>query len=147
MTGAIELRPAEDGDLAYVRELLAANDLPTADLDEGNGQFYVARTSEGAVGVGGIEVYGAAGLLRSVAVEESARGEGFGTAICDGLEDLARKRSVGQLWLLTTTAAEFFADRGYREVDRSGAPERIRETTEFAELCPESATCMKRELD
>jgi amino-acid N-acetyltransferase len=147
VTSPIELRPVEGDDLSYVETLLAANDLPTADLHEGTGQFYVARTSEGAVGVGGVEVYGTAGLLRSVAVEASTRGEGYGTRICDGIEDLARERELEELWLLTTTAATFFAERGYREVDRSDAPGRIRETAEFDELCPGSATCMVKELD
>jgi amino-acid N-acetyltransferase len=147
VTDPIELRPAEGEELAYAETLLSANDLPTADLRDGSGRFYVARTPEGRVGVGGIEVYGPAALLRSVAVEDAARGEGHGTAICDGLASLARAEGVETLYLLTTTAAEFFAARGYREIDRADAPARIRETTEFAELCPSSAVCMERELE
>jgi amino-acid N-acetyltransferase len=146
VTDPIELRPVDGEDLAYVEALLSANDLPTADLRDGSGRFYVARAPEGRVGVGGIEVYESVALLRSVAVEKFARGGGYGTAICDGLASLAQEEGVQTLYLLTTTAAEFFAARGYRAVDRADAPARVRETTEFAQLCPSSAVLMKREL-
>jgi amino-acid N-acetyltransferase len=51
------------------------------------------------------------------------------------------------LYLLTTTAREFFAGRGYRAIDRADAPERIRGTTEFSDLCPASATAMVKETE
>lgn len=70
----------------------------------------------------------------------------YGTALCDRLEDRASADGVETLYLLTTTAAEFFADRGYVAVERSGAPDAIRGTTEFADLCPSSATCMAKSL-
>jgi amino-acid N-acetyltransferase len=53
---------------------------------------------------------------------------------------------VGTLYLLTTTAREFFADRGYAEVERTEPPEAIRATTEFADLCPSTAACMRKRL-
>lgn len=141
----VTLRRA-DGDLEYVEALLAEADLPTADLRSDPGRFYVARRDDDRVGVGGLEPYGSDGLLRSVVVEPSARGDGVGTGICDALEARARDGGVETLYLLTTTAAAFFADQGYREVDRDAAPTAIRETAEFAELCPASATCMRKSL-
>jgi amino-acid N-acetyltransferase len=81
-----------------------------------------------------------------VVVERSVRGEGIGTALCDRLEAVAREDGVGTLYLLTTTAREFFADRGYAAIDRNEAPETIRGTTEFADLCPETAACMRKRL-
>lgn len=147
MSGAtLALRRADEPDLSYVETLLERNDLPAADVRSKPECFSVAYDGDARVGVGGLEVRGTVGLLRSVAVERSARGEGYGTAICEALERRARDDDVDALYLLTTTARDFFADRGYESVDRSAAPAQIRETTEFADLCPASAACMRKTL-
>jgi amino-acid N-acetyltransferase len=148
---AVTLRRVDDEGLEAVARLLDAEDLPTADLRDGPGAFFAAhadgdRDSGERVGVGGLEIHGSHGLLRSVVVREPHRGEGYGAAICEGLEREARERGVGTLWLLTTTAAGFFAARGYERVAREAAPAAIRDTAEFAELCPDSATAMLRRL-
>jgi amino-acid N-acetyltransferase len=140
----VTLEPA--GDLGYVESLLAGADLPTSDVPEHPDRFYVARDGADRVGVGGVERYGADALLRSVVVEASVRGTGYGSALCDALEERAREDGVETLYLLTTTAAGFFAGRGYERIERSAVPEAVRETTEFSALCPDSATCMRREL-
>jgi amino-acid N-acetyltransferase len=151
----VELRPAESRDREDVEELLAGNDLPIADLDSAYSSLFVCESAAGErVGVGGLEVGGEgerqiehdAGLLRSVAVEESARGAGYGTAICERLLDRARTADLDAVFLLTTTAEEFFADLGFERVQRNQVPDSIRSSTEFSDLCPASATCMKRDL-
>jgi amino-acid N-acetyltransferase len=152
---AVELRPAKSSDREDVEELLAENDLPTADLDSAYSSLFVCESAAGErVGVGGLEVGGEgerqikhdAGLLRSVAVEESVRGAGYGTAICKALLDRAREGNLDAVFLLTTTAEEFFADLGFERVQRSRVPDSIRASAEFSDLCPASATCMKRDL-
>lgn len=143
---SLALRPADERALPYVERLLDENGLPSADVRSKPGAFYVGYVADEPVGVGGIEVRGAAGLLRSVVVESSARGNGVGTALCDALEARARDDGVETLYLLTTTAADFFAARGYATIDRRDAPPAIRETDQFADLCPETAVCMKRAL-
>jgi amino-acid N-acetyltransferase len=162
----VELRPAEPRDRAYVEELLAENDLPTDDLDAAYPSLFVCEVPSGGsaagdssaserVGVGGLQVEGdpesqskeGAGLLRSLAVKESARGSGYGTAVCERLLDRARAADLDSVFLLTTTAADFFADLGFEEVERERVPDPIRETAEFSDICPASATCMKRPLD
>lgn len=141
---------ADDGapsDREYVERLLARNDLPVADLGEKLDCLYCWEVDGERVGVGGLEPCGDRALLRSVAVEERARGEGHGRALCEGLLDEAASRGFEEVFLLTTTASEFFADLGFVEVDRESAPAAIRETTEFAELCPDAAVCMKRDVE
>lgn len=142
----VTLRKAVDADMDYVQSLLEANALPVADVREQAGCFFIATVGDGAdeqaVGCGGLEIYGPHGLLRSIVVEESVRGEGYGHALCDELEARAQESGVEELYLLTTTAASFFGARGYEKVDRTDVPERIRRTTEFADLCPGSATCL-----
>lgn len=147
MTGSsLTLESAAGDDLQYVESLLARNDLPTGDVRAKADCLYVATAGSRRVGVGGVETYGSAGLLRSVVVARAARGEGYGTALCDRLEAHAAEGGVETLYLLTTTAAEFFAERGYETIDRADAPPAIRDTTEFDDLCPSSATCMRKRL-
>lgn len=142
---SVTLRRATEN-LGYVERLLAESDLPTEDVRSSPARFYVAFDGDDRVGVGGIEPVGDAGLLRSVAVEPSRRGEGYGSALCAALETRARAEGIETLYLLTTTAADFFAGRGYERVERSAVPAGIRETTEFAALCPDSAVCLRRAL-
>ncbi|WP_436923621.1 arsenic resistance N-acetyltransferase ArsN2 [Halosimplex amylolyticum] len=143
---AIRLERADEDGLRYVERVLGRADLPTDDVHADSARLYVARANGDRVGVGGIEVHGDDGLLRSVAVEESTRGEGHGTAIVDALEAEARDAGIQRFYLLTTTASEFFASHEYVEIDRTDVPGTIRNTTEFTELCPSSAICMRKAL-
>jgi amino-acid N-acetyltransferase len=140
----VTLRPAASDDREYVEHLLAENDLPTADLDAAYGSLFVCESTDGeAVGVAGLEIEGDAGLLRSLAVEESARGEGYGGAICERLLERADAQNLDAVYLLTTTASSFFADRGFEEIERERVPDALRANSEFTDLCPTSATCMR----
>jgi len=143
---SITLRPAETEDLDRVGTLLDANALPSEDVGEKPECFFVATAETEFVGAGGVEIYGSNGLLRSVVVDESSRGQGYGTALCDRLEDYARKQGVESLSLLTTTATAFFRERGYGETRRESVPSSVRQTTQFAALCPDSATCLVKTL-
>jgi amino-acid N-acetyltransferase len=142
----LSLEPVGRDRVAYVERLLTANDLPAEDVASKPEWFYVARRDGERVGIGGLEVYGTDGLLRSVVVEERVRGEGLGVALCERLESEAAAAGIETLYLLTTTAAEFFAGRGYEATVREDAPATIRDTTEFADLCPSRATCMRKSL-
>lgn len=144
---SITLRKAETADLDRVEALLKANSLPYEDVRTKPTCFFVAFDETGCIGVGGVEIYGSNGLLRSVVITESSRGQGYGTTLCSALEDYARTNGVATLYLLTTTAAAFFRRNGYVEIDRENVPSSIRRTTEFTDLCPESATCLKKDLD
>lgn len=144
-TTDLDLRPADADTVHRVVALLRENDLPHEDVREHPSRFVLATTDSTLVGVGGLEPYGDIGLLRSLAVTESHRGQGYGTTICDALEQRARDTGIETLYLLTTTPTSFFEQRGYEEIDRTDAPEAIQRTTEFADRCPESATCMRRE--
>jgi amino-acid N-acetyltransferase len=144
---SLTLRPADVDDLDSVETLLANNGLPYQDVQAKPECFFVASSDGERIGVGGVETYAPHGLLRSVVVAESERGRGHGAALTDALERHARTNGVETLYLLTTTAPAFFRRRGYEAVAREDVPSRIRETTEFAELCPASATSMKKELN
>ena len=135
-SATVALWRADESDLPYVERLLSDEGLTSADLRTSPARFYVGYDGDERVGIGGLERYGTAGLLRSVVVERSARGNGYGTALCETLERRTRADGVERLYLLTTTAAEFFAARGYERVERVNAPPAIRETAEFDEPVP-----------
>lgn len=143
---SVTVEPAGEADLDRVEALLDECDLPSGDVRTSPGSFYVATVDAAVVAVGGLERYGSVGLLRSVAVAEPRRGRGYGAAVCDELESIARESGVAELYLLTTTASAFFERRGYEEVARAAAPARVRRSTQFADLCPASATCMRKRL-
>lgn len=143
----LTLRPAGPDDRAFVERLLAGNELPVSDLSGSLDPLYVCETDDGRVGVCGLERHGEFGLLRSVAVAESAQGNGHGTDACERLLDRARAADLTAVYLLTTTAEDFFARLGFEAVDRDDVPGPVRATSEFADLCPASAVVMKRDLD
>ena len=144
---ALTLRQAGPETIDRVEAMVAANDLPTRDIRERSGSFFLASADDEAIGVGGVETHGEYGLLRSVVVNEPYRGQGYGQALCAALEARARADGVETLYLLTTTAAGFFRRCGYEECSRDAVPEPIRATTQFAELCPLTASCLRKRLD
>ncbi|WP_433630184.1 arsenic resistance N-acetyltransferase ArsN2 [Halomicrococcus sp. NG-SE-24] len=143
---SITLQKADEDDVDRVEALLEANGLPFEDVRAKPECFFVVYSDTECIGVGGVERYGSNGLLRSVVVTESNRGQGYGTALCDALEEYARTNEVETLYLLTTTAAAFFRRRGYEEVVREDVPSSIQKTAEFTDLCPNSATCLRKNL-
>lgn len=137
-------RLGED-ELPEVTALLEANGLPTGDL--GPGIFFLGlRDGQGLEGVVGLERHGTAGLLRSLAVRHDRRQSGLGSALVLELERQAAAQGLDALYLLTTTAAGFFAHRGYARCSRESAPAAIAATREFIELCPSTATVMLKVL-
>lgn len=141
------LVPAQAADLPDIRALLQSADLPQEDLTQAHLQdFLVLRESGALVGVAGLERHGADGLLRSVAVAPGRRGGGLGAGLVAAVEAQARTAGLRALYLLTTTAADFFARHGYRRIERREAPAPLQASREFSALCPSTATCMVKAL-
>jgi amino-acid N-acetyltransferase len=143
----VELRAADQSDEEYIFGLLEENDLPTADLSEKRDCLYVCETESSRVGVAGLEEHDGVGLLRSMAIEESVRGKGYGTIVCEKLLAHAQSEGLSTVYLLTTTAEAFFDRLGFETISREGVPPSIRETSEFSDLCPTTAVSMKRDLE
>lgn len=135
-------------DLPAVRVLLATAGLPVADLTAApRADFWGCHEGTALIGVVGLESYGTVALLRSLAVAPAWQGRGLGSALRAHAERAARQRGVSALYLLTTTAEAFFTRRGYVRIPREAAPSVLRQTTEFAALCPASAACLTKTLD
>jgi N-acetylglutamate synthase-like GNAT family acetyltransferase len=137
------LRPARNSDLPRVRELLPACGLPAVEENDQFGDAYVlAEQSGDLVGVAGMEIHGDAGLLRSVAVAPVARSQGLGDALVRDRIRWGMDRDVSAIYLLTTTAETYFAKHGFVAVDRGDAPQSIKASKEFKDICPSSAILM-----
>jgi len=139
----IRARPS----LVLAAAMLESLGLPAADLtDEHLEHFFFAGPDDAPRGLVGLEICGDDALLRSLAVSESDRGRGLGSALVRRAEDYAAARRVKQIYLLTTTAEDFFSRLGYSRMDRTEAPVSIQRTSEFAGLCPASAVFMVKRL-
>lgn len=133
-------------DLPSIRALLERSGLPTSDLHSARPEFAVIREGDRVIAAGGLQRFGSSALIRSVVVVPDRRGGGLGQAIVGELERVARASGIGQLILLTQTASQFFAHRGYRAIERSTAPGDMAASEEFRSLCPSSAICMAKTL-
>jgi amino-acid N-acetyltransferase len=146
MAEGVRVRPARSGDLAAVAALLDGAGLSTAGLPPSLANFLVAVNGSRIVGTVGLEPYGAAAQLRSAAVDPDVRGSGLGHAWVRALLVHATARGVRELYLLTTTAEEFFPRFGFERIAREEVPEPVRESVQFRESCPASATVMRARL-
>lgn len=134
----IQLNPSAEA-------LLAANHLPISDLQRGSTVTLFGYVADNQLrGIVGLEMYGPAALLRSLAVQDTGRGNGLGAALVAHVEQFAAQHGVGTLYLPTTTAADFFERRGYSHVVRDTAPASIAATSQLSELCPSSSAFMAK---
>ena len=138
------VRTARPADLPAVSRLLAAANLPTEGVAEALPGFVVAEAGDTLVGVAGLEEAGGNALLRSVAVDPAWRHHGVGRALVTRIISDAEAKGVRGLYLLTTTAERYFPNFGFTSVDRAAVPPDIRDTAEFQEMCPATATVMCR---
>jgi amino-acid N-acetyltransferase len=126
-----------------VMSLLHAQRLPASDItDEHLEHFFFVGSEDSPTGLVGLEIYCSDALLRSLVVDDNARGQGLGSALTVHAEQYAASQGVRAIYLLTATAETFFRRLGYERVDRSQAPPSIERTREFASLCPASAAFM-----
>lgn len=141
-----DIERASADDLPSIENLLAANQLPLEGVREWLDTFVVARSSGQIVGVAGLEKCNGYGLLRSAAVDQSVRGHGIGRALVERLIADAESDDLRALYLLTMTAENYFPAFGFTKTSRDTVPVEIRNTAQFRDICPSSATVMRRSL-
>ena len=138
--------PAEQGDLAAVRQLLEAQHLPLDGVDAQLQTMVVARDGSGVVGAAAVELYADGALLRSVVVSPAVQGQGVGHRLTEAALNIATRRGVRNAFLLTTTAERFFPKLGFEPISREDVPESVQASVEFQSACPASATVMRKRL-
>jgi len=147
-TATCIFRPATAADLADIAAFLNDCGLPAQDLTPTIlAGFELAVAVDGRlVGQIGLETFGDIGLLRSLAVVPEWRKHGLGAQLVARREAAARAAGLSAVYLLTSSAAEFFRHRGYAEVPRETVPAAITAHAQFRSLCPSSARCLRKAL-
>lgn len=143
---ALTLRPARSTDRAEVERLLIELDLPTAGVPAEMERFWVAEHGGVIVGVTGVEMYGEAGLLRSVAVAAEWRRGGLARTLVNQALEAVRGDGCREVFLLTTSAERYFPRLGFVVIGRDTVPEGVRASVEFRGACPDTAVVMHRKL-
>jgi amino-acid N-acetyltransferase len=138
----IELVSATD-QLA-VLDLLERSGLPQDGLSEHWPTTLVARADQTIVGSAALEMYGTAALLRSVAVDQTRRGQGLGQKLTQAALKLARQQGVIDIYLLTETAADFFPRFGFQPVSRSQVDPALLDSVEFTTPCCQASALVMR---
>jgi N-acetylglutamate synthase-like GNAT family acetyltransferase len=142
----LRIVPIEQADYAALAGVLAENNLLAGDLDGDNKHFFAFVDGSGwRVGVGGLELYGAAAILRSFFTIAHHRGQGLGGQMLEELLSTAKSLGVSDVFLFTVEAEAFFAKHGFAVVDRTVAPTGVRDSREFAEHC-DNASFMHRKI-
>jgi amino-acid N-acetyltransferase len=139
---------ARTSDESSIHTLLRAANLPTVDLTTDHLQhFMVMQDGEEIVGVAGVErVSPHRGLLRSLAVQESHRGQGIATKLYETVENHACAMGMREVFALTTTIEPWLTRLGYKRLERDSVPHDVRQTQEFSGLCAETAALMRKTL-
>jgi N-acetylglutamate synthase-like GNAT family acetyltransferase len=135
------------GDDPSLTAALEAAGLPLDDLVEPERQFFRFADGDKLIGFIGWELNeDGSALLRSLVVMPSERGQGAGkTMVSWALARLA-ELGVADVFILTTTAESFALKLGFVRCKRDSAPHSIRESRQFAGLCPASAALLVRRL-
>jgi len=141
----MNIRPATSQDFEAVHHLLLEAGLPTEGLEDQFGPAYaVAVDGDRVIGAAGVERYGDSGLLRSLVTAPERRGEGIGLALSRDRLSWAAKEGIGNVYLLTTTAADWFPRLGFARVARRDLPAEIQGSREASGVCPSTAVAMRR---
>lgn len=127
--------------------MLAEAGLPNEDLTESGRRFF--RFSEGGKVVGfiGWETEdGTHALLRSLVVSPHRRGHGDGSQIIAWAMTRLAEQGFSDAWVLTTSIEVLALRLGFAHADRTNAPDAIRRSRQFAQLCPSTAVMLHRRL-
>lgn len=125
--------------------ILQQQKLPTSDIDEDK-LLYLLMSGENIIGTAGLEIFEDCALLRSVSVIKEEQGKGYGKIINNEIENYAKESGINCLYLLTTTAKDFFDKQGYCVIKRHESPAALQQTAEFTSLCPSTAVVMKKRI-
>ena len=139
----MNIRKATENEYRAIIHLLASNQLPTADIYEKNITLFVGVIENEIVATIGIERYGNEALLRSLCIKEGFKNQKLGEKMLSYLLNFCAAENIKTLYLLTTTAEQYFVRYGFEKITRDETPKTIQNTREFQDICPASAVVMK----
>jgi N-acetylglutamate synthase-like GNAT family acetyltransferase len=139
--------PLKLGERGALSKALLKARLPVDDVETPGPLFWRFETTDAIpVGFAGLEIHGEDALLRSLVILPPLRSRGIGAVVVAQLEIEAALHGCRAVWLLTEAAAGFFDRLGYARCDRAVVPQPIRETQQFAALCPAGADVLVKRL-
>jgi amino-acid N-acetyltransferase len=142
----VSIEPARGEDGSAILRILSVAGLPIDGLLDHLDTAVVARAGGRVVGCAALEVYADGALLRSVVVDSEAKGHGIGTQVTTAALNLAGALGVPAVYLLTTTAEEFFPRFAFERIERDEVPPGVQMSVEFRSACPSSAIVMRRAM-
>ena len=130
-----------------ILRLLDVAALPRDGLAAANVRLFVLEgplLEDLPAGVVGVEAYGDAALLRSLAVRADLRGRGLGIGLIRHAERQAYRNGARTVVALTTTIAALLERLGFQRAHRDALPAAARASAELNGACPQSATVFVR---
>lgn len=113
---ALTYRRGSEDDIAGITALLEIADLPPLFIEEWLGGFVIAEFNGQMAGCGGLEMYGDSGVLRSIVIDERARGLGLGRSMSELLIEDGRRSGATDMYLFTADAHPFWMRLGFADV-------------------------------
>lgn len=142
-----QVTAAVNEDLPSISLLLTRNELPVEDIIPGKQRFWIIKEGDRILAVAGLEQYGEFGLLRSLATDPGQRNKGMAAQLLKALFEYAKRASIKELYLITETAERYFEKKGFQKIGRDAVPEAVKESKEFSQICPSTATVMKKPVN
>lgn len=139
------IKLAGQEDFLQIHELLNTNGLPLAGVNSGNGKYYLAKGQE-LMGVIGVEYYGTASLLRSLAVKWNFRKVGLARNLIHQVLRELQDLGLHDVYLLTNTADQYLTRYGFSKIERDKVPSNVLATSALGNACPISSICMYMKL-
>ncbi len=131
-------------DLSAVNGLLEGYALPAVIASETVETLLIRTPAGGVTATVSLQTVGDCAFLFGLAVQPERRGQGLGWVIGDGVLRLARSLGVRTVYLITSTAADFFGSRlGFSPVPMDVVDPSIRDTANFQAMAAQDNTvCM-----
>jgi arsenate reductase len=136
----------QPADLRTVGAFLEGMSLDPAGLEDPNVRVFAVGDASGILGSVAIELEDGVALLRSLAVRAEYRGRGLGETLLEHALAEARRAGASEAYLLTETAAPFFAARGWTPVRRDVVDSQFPHSEQVRHVCPSTAAAMRRDL-
>lgn len=112
---AIHYRRAGEADIPDIAAMVEIADLPPLFIEDWLGGFVVADFRGQMAGCGGLEMYGGSGVLRSIVIDERARGLGLGRTMSELLIEDGRRSGATDMYLFTVEAYPFWRRLGFAD--------------------------------
>lgn len=142
----LTLKKAEKSDIQIIKSILEENSLPNEDINTEIMDLFLINEESNLIGTIGLERFKNVALLRSMAIIEEYRNKGYGKVVFSRILEIAKAYKIEEIYILTCSAKNFFINLGFKEIERDLAPENIKSSNQFANLCPQSASFLKFKL-